>query len=70
MNFLKAVKNVLVYGTTNPDVELVQKLANNQGQYIVKPNGSIALNLKNDTTQKKLRKEISKYKNFSVSTKG
>lgn len=70
MSFVDKFKGFFNSDSKSPDKLLLEKLESNIGQFIVKPNGSIALNLDNVVTQRKLKQEISKYRDFSVSSKG
>lgn len=70
MSVLKKLLSCFSADYKKSDQELLDALENNQDQYIMKSNGSIALNLANLQTQKKIQDEIAKYKSFTLSTKG
>lgn len=70
MSLLKSIKSFFSADCKKLDKELLDNLEKNEGQYIIKSNGSIALNLANEHTQQKIHDEIAKYKGFTLSTKG
>ncbi|MDX3773524.1 hypothetical protein QE250_05285 [Chromatiaceae bacterium AAb-1] len=64
MSVIDSIKACFSSNSTASDKELLKALKKNEGQYIVKNNGAIALNLDNPETQLRLRREMEKYKGF------